>query len=221
MNKLTYTIIISAFIILSHSASYASTRYMIITRHGEGEHNVNHFYSSNPDHPKYRVANLTELGKKQVEYTAKKLKAQSSPNQNIAQVFVSPLPRTIQTAKIMAGIGLFETSKMTIEPRIIEIQAGSLEGEHYDPKTLNWSNPHEGATDDESNKELRCRMQNFYNDVIKAYPEGNIVLVTHGSPSMQLIEMLTDQKIELHTADSIMIPISTKTLEKEVCNSTV
>lgn len=197
------------------SSAMAQERYMTIVRHGQGTHNIKHFYSSNPDHPNYRPAFLTELGKQQVSYTGNKLMIEGYHQRNIAAVIVSPLPRTVQTAKILAQSGLFKTDFFILDKNVIEVQAGDFEGQTYDPKTLDWNKPTIGTGEDRI--ALRCRMQAFYNKVVKQYPKGDIIVVTHGSPSMQLIDLLTDKQIKLRTADFVSIPITKKTLNKEKC----
>lgn len=209
--------VVTIFCIASASVASASNRTITIIRHGQGDHNIEHFYSSNPSHPNYRTANLTKLGKEQATYAGKKLKVQGFNKNNIAKVIVSPLPRTIQTANLMAAQDLFDKSHIEIDPRVIEMQAGHLEGQHFDPETLDWDNPTPGVKDAETKKELRCRMQNFYNDIISKYPEGHILVVTHGSPSMQLIHLLTNEDLRLGTADVISIPISNAKLSVEKC----
>lgn len=197
--------------------TFASERYIHIIRHGQGEHNIKHLYNSNPNHPNYTVANLTPLGKKQVGYTAQKLRIQKLTSQQIAAVFISPLPRTQQTAHILQTAGLFSEAQMHIDDRIIEIQAGSMEGKTYDPRNHDWHNPTPKVDDGEDSDALRCRMQAFYNDVIERYPEGDLVVVTHGSPSMQLIELIADLSIQLSTADVISIPVNSTKIHKQVC----
>ncbi len=209
--KLKYIAIILLFI---QSVAYGSERYITIVRHGQAEHNVGNFYNSNPKHPNYRPAFLTETGKEQAAYTARKLKIQGFGKRHIAAVITSPLPRTKQTAKILAKAGLFSPKKIIFDSRVIEVQAGSFEGKQYNPNTLDWDNPTVGGEDKTA---LRCRMQSFYNDIIQQYPEGDIVVVTHGSPSKQLIDLLTNEVIKLKTADSITLPITKESLNIEKC----
>lgn len=209
--KLKYIAIVLFFI---QSIAYGSERYITIVRHGQAEHNVGNFYNSNPGHPNYRPAFLTELGKEQAAYTAHKLRIQGLGNRNITAVIASPLPRTKQTAKILAKAGLFSPEKIVFDSRVIEVQAGSFEGKQYNPNTLDWDKPTVGG---EGRTALRCRMQNFYNDIIQQYPEGDIVIVTHGSPSMHLVDLLTNEVIKLKTADSITLPITKESLNIEKC----
>tara|TARA_R110002110_G_scaffold271566_3_gene486998 strand:+ start:23274 stop:23837 length:564 start_codon:yes stop_codon:yes gene_type:complete len=187
---------------------------MTIIRHGQADHNVGNFYNSNPKHPNYQPAFLTTLGKEQAAYTGLKLKIQGLHKRNIAAVVASPLPRTKQTAKILAKAGLFSPDKITFDSRVIEVNAGSYEGQPYNPNNLDWEKPTVGG---ESRDALRCRMQDFYNDIIAKYPEGDIVIVTHGSPSMQLIDLLTNEVIKLNTADSITLPITGDRIQVQNC----
>jgi len=209
--KLKYIAIIILFI---QYTAYGSERYITIVRHGQAEHNIGNFYNSNPKHPNYRPAFLTKLGKEQAIYTAHKLKIQGLGKKHIAAVITSPLPRTEQTAKILAKAGLFAPQKIILDSRVIEAQAGSFEGKPYNPNNLEWDKPTVGGEDSTA---LRCRMQSFYNDMIQQYPEGDIIIVTHGSPSMQLVNLLTGEIIKLKTADSITLPIKNEPLNIEKC----
>lgn len=201
--------------LLVQSTAFSAERYITIIRHGEAEHNIGHYYNSNPEHPNYQPAYLTALGKNQIAYTGLKLKIQGLNKRNIAIVIVSPLPRTQQTAKILADSGLFHAGKIKVDNRVIEVQAGSFEGKPYNPNNIDWDKPTVGA---ENRATLRCRMQGFYNEIIQQHPEGDIIVITHGSPSKQLIELLTHEVIKLKTADSITIPISSEPINVQKCS---
>jgi broad specificity phosphatase PhoE len=206
--------LLSLLFLIVQSNAFASERYITIMRHGQADHNVGNFYNSNPEHPNYRPAFLTTLGKEQAAYTGLKLKIQGLHKRNIAAVITSPLPRTRQTANILAKSGLFAPDKIIFDDRVIEANAGSFEGQPYNPSNLDWDNPTVGGENQET---LRCRMQNFYNHIIEQYPEGDIVVVTHGSPSKHLINLLTNEVIQLNTADSITLPITGERIKIQKC----
>ena len=72
---------------------------------------------------------LTEEGQKQSRDLAKELLAQGFNNNNILYVFVSPLPRTRQTADALVKSGVVSKDKVIADNRLIEMQCGNLERE--------------------------------------------------------------------------------------------
>jgi broad specificity phosphatase PhoE len=101
---------------------------VVFIRHGKADHNGidgNHWYNSNPEHPDYIIANLTEEGKEVVHETADWLFENGVTAEN-SIAFVSPLPRTQQTAGILSEHEVIDSSWIT-ELKIIEVQAGALE----------------------------------------------------------------------------------------------
>lgn len=102
---------------------------IVFVRHGKSTHNANHdgnyWYSTNPKHPKYRVSNLLEEGIEAVHKTAEEL-LQRGINAKNSIAFVSPLPRTQQTAAILSERGVIDQSWIT-RIELTELQAGDLE----------------------------------------------------------------------------------------------
>ena len=102
---------------------------IILMRHGKSDHNGidgNFWYNSNPNHPNYKVSNLTEIGKNQVQESSEELLAMGIRPFN-AIAYVSPLPRTQQTVAILFQnrvVGEWKTDEI-----LIEAQAGDLEGQ--------------------------------------------------------------------------------------------
>src|SRR5919205_4512685 len=88
-------------------------------RHGQAENNVNRMLVG-----RHVESHLTEQGQRQVTDAAQQLKSVQ-----IDKVFVSPVIRTIETAKIVCstlGIGY------TIDERLYEIDLGQLVGLNYE-----------------------------------------------------------------------------------------
>src|SRR5437762_3319252 len=100
---------------------------IVFMRHGKSEHNGgsdgNYWYNSNPAHPEYRISNLTEEGKEIVGETADELLEQGINAEN-SIAFVSPMPRTQQTADILFQRGVIEY-RIT-EAKLTEVQAGDF-----------------------------------------------------------------------------------------------
>lgn len=87
--------------------------HLVLVRHGVSEHNrayqilkkdgtisYNYKYNSNPSHPNYKPSNLLEEGKEKLAETAKKL-YDSGIHAINTTAYVSPMPRTQQSAEIL------------------------------------------------------------------------------------------------------------------------
>ncbi len=183
----------------------APNQQLIIIRHGEAVNNTEGVYNSNPDHPNYMLVNLTAEGKKQVARTALRLLAEGFDKENIVAVYVSPLPRTKQTADVLVQSGLISRDKIIIDKRLIEIQVGNLEGKPVFPT---WDPSYVKKYNAESAEHLMARIQDFYNDILKKYPTGNIMAVTHAPPAQDLIELTTGQKgVIIDPGQAIVVPL--------------
>ena len=130
-----------------------------VLRHGQTELNTQGRFQGRID------TELSEIGKKQVEESKKKLE-----QINFDYVFVSPLKRAIYTAKMVTK------SEIITDNRLIERSFGILEGK-------------ESIPDYEEKAELYCiekiseiksRVYNFLDEIIiKCSDKKNILIVTH------------------------------------------
>ncbi|MBS0290639.1 MAG: histidine phosphatase family protein [Proteobacteria bacterium] len=201
------------FMFLTQSLWAIQEKHLIIIRHGEAQHNLSHEYNSNPNHPHYKQALLTDKGQEQIREAAQLLLTYGFDNRNVAAVYVSPLPRTLASAQIMAQIGVFSQDKIHLEPRLIENRAGDREGLITDKFTKDaWLvGPNEAKVfHAESNEDVRKRVLALYDDIVKQHKDapGHIIFVTHGMPAMELIEGLTDEKIRLTQAQIFLLPFN-------------
>src|SRR3984957_1117391 len=191
---LLLTIFLNAF------SLYSLEQQLIVIRHGEAGNNIEKVYNSNPEHPKYKPFNLTETGIQTTQKTAKELLDQGFNNSNIVAVFVSPLPRTIQTADILVQQGLVSKDKIILDKRLIELNAGDLEGK---PTFPNWKPSFAKDYHAESEEQVKNRIKEFYDSVLDQYPQGNIIVVTHALPFQdQLIELVTHQIVKLNPGEA-------------------
>lgn len=136
--------------------------------------------------------------------TAKSLLAQGFNNNNISAVFVSPLPRTQQTADILVQQGLFSKDKIIIDQRLIELQAGDLEGR---PIFHTWKQSYVKEYHTESEKHVKERVQDFYNSMLKQFPQGNIMIITHKVIGEDLIKIATGETVDLGLGQAQVIPL--------------
>ncbi len=199
--------------VITQSAAALQERHLIIVRHGEGEHNVTHFYNSNPKHPHYKPSHLTDKGQEQVKKAAEMLLTYGFDNRTIAAVYVSPLPRAIESAHIISDIGVFSPDKIHIDQRLIETQAGEREGLFKDSLTKDawFVGPNEAKSyKGESNEDVRKRVLAIYDEIEKKHKEGHVIFITHGMPGMELIDTLTQERVRLETAQLYIVPLNNR-----------
>src|SRR6266516_3673644 len=92
---------------------------VILMRHGQAENNVNRILVG-----RHIESHLTDYGRRQVEDTARYLQ-----NVPIEKLYVSPVTRAVETAKIVSKIlGI----NYKIDERLYEIDLGRLVGMNYD-----------------------------------------------------------------------------------------
>jgi broad specificity phosphatase PhoE len=183
---------------------YSMEQQLIVIRHGEAGNNIEKVYNSNPENPNYKPFNLTQSGRLTTQKTAKDLLAQGFNNDNIAAVFVSPLPRTQQTADILVQQGLVSKDKIILDKRLIELNAGDLEGKSMFPT---WQSSFAKEYHAESEEQVKNRVKEFYDSILHQYPQGNIIVVTHLLPSQDLIEFVTHQVVKLNPGEAKVIPL--------------
>src|ERR1700722_13991105 len=196
INAFLFAIFFSAFSLSLHSIE----QQLIVIRHGEAGNNIEKVYNSNPENPNYKTFNLTEAGILTTQKTAKDLIAQGFSNDNIAAVFVSPLPLTKQTADILVQQGLVSKDKIILDKRLIELRAGDLESKSTFPE---WKPSFAKDYHAESEEQVKNRIKKFYDSVLDQYPQGNIIVVTHALPFQdQLIELVTHQIVKLNPGEA-------------------
>lgn len=187
----------------------ASKAQIIVMRHGESTHNVKNIINSNPNHPKYQQSDLTEKGRQQVEATANELLGKGFYKTNIVAVYVSPLPRTLQTAEILSNRDLFPKCLITIDPRLIEIQLGDMEGLPMGDPVWPWNEEFRLKHHAETDQQLATRIQDFYENILNKHSCGNVVVVTHADPAKKLEELILQRSLELQsTGKAMILPLS-------------
>lgn len=179
--------------------AFASDQRIAVVRHGLASHNVEGIYNANPSHPNYKPSFLTDEGKEQAKATAEGLINQGFSDENIVAVYVSPLPRTVQTAEIFCESSLFSKAKMFIEPRLIETQLGELEGLPLLPVRDEASIEKYKS---EKGSQVAQRVTELYHELLERHPDGNIILVTHGLPAQKLGEIIGGQTISFTQAEA-------------------
>lgn len=200
------------FILLIAQVAFAlQERHLIIMRAAES---IPQVYHSNPNHPKYKPLHLTDEDQQKAKLSAEMLLTYGFDNRNITAVYISPLPRAVETATHLAQIGVFSREKIHIDPRLIEIQAGNREGLIQSKYTQDpWYVGCQEAKSyrGESNEQVRKRVLAVYDDIEKQHPDGHVLFITHGVPAMELIDSLAKVKVRLQTAQVYLIPLGKRT----------
>ena len=217
------TKIMVALIIVLFLSGCAHKGRLIIIRHGQSDHNVNHTYNTNPKNKNYTESHLTTVGIEQVHDTVDTLLEKGVSGENIQLMYHSPLPRARETAIILAKRFKFPVQNLIEDMALIEVNAGRREGtslknyhHHY------WNNEPVKKDGGENDSDVRNRVKPVLIDIISKIKkrevslEKNIVLVTHGSPSKSLIEWLTGFPVQLETAGKLLVPLDS--LEKRMKN---
>lgn len=150
-------------------------------RHGQAKSNVKAMCSCWPE--KFKNP-LTILGKELVRESAEKLKAKLDlEGQVIDLIFVSPLLRTQQTAKIVGKIlgASFKTDR-----RLREIGFGKFNGKHLEAMWKSFKHEEErinkGADGGETYVKILDRMMGVIKDIEKKYKDRNVMLISHEGP---------------------------------------
>lgn len=195
--------------ILFSSGSLADQNNILLVRHGEGEHNVQGFHNSNMEHQNYRVSNLTDLGRKQIKDTAEAFKAAGFNCDNIDLVLVSPLPRTVQTAQVLLQEGVISVDKIKLEPRLIEVQAGDLEGLQHEKGKDHWDHSDGHKHGGETEQDVNARVSLLLAEMKSKYSNKNIAMVSHGTPSSEIIKIIKkkDSRTKMKNGELLILRI--------------
>jgi probable phosphoglycerate mutase len=162
-------------------------------RHGQAENNVNKILVG-----RHIESHLTEYGRQQVEDTAWYLQ-----KVQIEKVYVSPVTRTIETAKIVSKIlGI----SYEIDERLYEIELGKLVGMNYEEIIHKYGNlflKFYAETDNtlsnygvESFTAVKRRIKDLMDEMTEREHDKNVLMITHLDPIKAAISALLDLKPE-------------------------
>lgn len=171
------------------TSNLCAVQQMVIVRHGESDHNAARIYNTNPKHPTYKVSHLTEKGVNDTNATAKKLLEKGINKENVVAIFVSPMPRTEETAKILADANVFNFDKVIFDDRLIEVDAGDLEG---GPILEHWEDSMSEVYHCEPIEQINARVDSFFKEFKSKFSEGYVIVVTHGIITQKLKGYLCD-----------------------------
>ncbi|HEY3525091.1 MAG TPA: histidine phosphatase family protein [Nitrososphaeraceae archaeon] len=156
-------------------------------RHGEADNNVKRLLVG-----RHIESHLTERGIQQVKDTGQHLK-----KLKIDRVYVSPVTRTIETAKIICEINDLQYQT---DERLYEIELGDLVGMNYDDviekhgnlflKFYSGDDPILDSYGIESFSAVKKRVKNLLDESIKNYPDKNLLFVTHLDPIKAAVSIM-------------------------------
>jgi broad specificity phosphatase PhoE len=150
------------------------TRFCLI-RHGQTDWNVEGRYQGQADAP------LNEVGRAQALALGKKILDQS-----FAAIYSSDLSRASETAQIIAS---FLHLPVSLDPRLREINQGEWEGKHISEIRTRYAQMWKKHRNDPDNArppggetitEVAQRMFSALNELSDVYPEGLVLVVSHG-----------------------------------------
>ncbi|MBB64667.1 MAG: hypothetical protein CMO81_06340 [Waddliaceae bacterium] len=181
---------------------------MIIMRHGQGQHNVDQVYNSNPQHPNYKPSPLTKMGKEQVQESARKLLADGFTPLNIETIIVSPLQRAQETAEALVEAGLIRRDLIQTDARLGEILMGDREGMPYqDFRDQPWDHTHALDYEGETESQVNDRVTELCSQLIKNHQTGHVLLITHGTPAMEISQTYSNIRVPLTTGGTCVFPL--------------
>jgi isoleucyl-tRNA synthetase len=154
----------------------SGNRYVLM-RHGEALSNVKGFVNREID------ANnvLTERGMEQARSVCEDFK-----DKDIQCIYTSPLPRTQQTAEIVAEILCVPKENIIVDKRLLENGVGEFEGKSIDEYHSFFSRPAEKMlkvpSGGENWHDSKQRMTEFLYSLEKKHENTTILIISHGGP---------------------------------------
>jgi len=188
-----------------------SERHVIVIRSAQAQHNVDATFNADPRESNYQISNLTTRGQEQSNLAAERLAMHGFDNRNITAVYVSPLPRAIQMAKIMSNFGIFTMDKIHTDARLQNMLVGTLEGTsqkdiNQDP--WHFSQAMAEKYEIESNRHVRNRMLALYDEIESKHKNGHVLIIGHGMPQMELLQEIIQIEVRLNPGDVYILPLA-------------
>ena len=160
---------------------------IVFVRHGEADNNVKRMLVG-----RHIESHLTESGIQQAKDTGQHLR-----KMKIDGVYVSPVTRAIETAKIICEINQLEYQT---DERLYEIELGDLVGMNYDEviekhgnlflKFYSGDDPILDSYGIESFSAVKKRIRNLLDESMKNYRDKNLLFVTHLDPIKAAVSLM-------------------------------
>jgi len=185
---------------------------IIFLRHGQAENNVKRILAGRTE-----GVHLTKTGIEQAERIAKYLKPL-----DISAIYSSPIERAKHTAEIVAESNSLDCQ---LDDRLIEIDMGKFTLMNYDDMFAKYGNvflkfyendPVIAEHKVETFPNVRKRVLDIVNYMIKKYRNQNVILVTHMDPIKSILSVVMDLKPK--TLFELIIANASLTIIKEQDN---
>ncbi len=165
--------VVSSLQDLKKYSKKSSNKYFLL-RHGESEKNLQNISNSTDIVP----SPLTPLGQERIKKATELL-----TKEKIDYIFVSPLLRTQQSAKIVAEILKVPSDKMITDSRLIEINTGEFDNKPIEEYEKFFSSNEEHFTrapkKGETLLDVKKRVGDFIYEVERKFTGKNILIISH------------------------------------------
>lgn len=172
-----------------------------LMRHGEAANNVKHYFSN---YPEIQVAHLTPKGESEVRAVAKKFSQQKN---KIDVIISSDLERAKETAEILAEV---LQVPVIFNANFREINVGNFNGQPIKAKLcpeLQKNNAERDFTANggENYAQLQARMIKGLKESLAQYPQKNILIISHESPLMALLDTQKQRVKQIKNAATVKL----------------
>ncbi len=178
-------IVVDSLQTLKKHMQTSGNKYFVM-RHGLTQNNINGIWSCNPD----IEDGLTDAGMEKVKQSVS-----AYADKKIDIIITSPFYRTVETAKIAAGVLCVPKENIFTDPRLSEWKVGSefdgkLIEDYFAVRNARADRYKFKTVDGESYADVLVRVGAFMYDIENKYKGKNILIVSHGAPT-RAIELVT------------------------------
>ena len=161
---------------------------IIFLRHGQAKNNTERVLAGRTS-----GVPLTETGKEQAQKAAEFLE-----HLNVSAIYSSPIERAQNTADIVARHNSLDYA---VDERLIELEMGNFTGMRYDDifsshgnvfLKFYQNNPEIANQGIETFSQVKNRITDIVNHVLREHPGENVVLVTHMDPIKAMLSTVID-----------------------------
>lgn len=183
-------------------------RHIYVCRHGQGDHNILNVFNSNLKHPNYFEAHLTPLGREQAKNLGKKL---INFNCNFEKVFISELPRTLETYQAINEVMNLKV-QLIIDSRLNEVRKGRFESKSIEEFPYhNWDNRFGRDYEGETEEDVMVRVESFFKEyfINNQTLDNDYLIITHGTVGKNIFERFYGTPVHLELCEVGKIRLDT------------
>ena len=192
-------------------------RKIVLVRHGKSLGNETKRYSTHPANEGYFPAPLTGFGREQAAQAGADLLLAGYNADNISVIFSSPLPRTAETAEIIAYQLGVDKSRIRLIDGLMDRNLGQRDGMlyHQFQEKDHWYPENPESFQGETNEQVRTRMQSAWAEALGWPEKGHVLIVSHGQPIDSLITYLTGTGERIGYAGFVEFRMDGSRIQKE------